>query len=752
MKRVLSVFKKIDYRHYVCVGITVAFVLVNIFCFPYTFPRLGEAFRDFGLSVGFHYANIFQIENNIMPSVTSLSAMPYSIDFLPATWEEFKTNWTLYWDKFVDVQTFFDYIVSLKNVGFIFSYIVSILVPVIVLVVVLISVQLNKQDNFYNLDSKPLKLFKKLSDKTYRPVKAWISDFINFVKTWEFVLPAKEPKPGEIVKRSGISYLKIWAFIWILNCNVIPVLIESLAFLYYFVVSYDVGNIYIQVYKMLLDLSVIGKFIPPFGWFVIALIVFDKIRKKMGYDKLWHHELMNRGFINERGVFSLIVAPMRAGKTKASVAMALSREVMFRDMAYEIILKSDLKFPYFPWINFENCLKAAMDKGSVYNLATCRRFVKSKKIKFYKRPKQKYIFDYDFERYGLEYDNKKYIENLFDVLNDYAQAYFIYIIQSSLIVSNYSIRVDDIIEDIGNFPLRHADFFKTDSRLIEALSRHSHIVDYDSLRLGKKISCESKFAFEFGVIDITEIAKERLNQIESQGLKKTDIEANQLNDGFNDWVKMCGHNATIDYKCFVSIYCDDQREQNLPASLREVGEILRIEEAEKDFLAMPGFFMGELLYSLSHRIISNLHKKIRYNQGGNSLLYYILHTIFSKIESYYQRIYNIFGYEVLKISVQDGAQNNDKILHKFFISNKKDLSLRYSTDCLSDLLAVRSLRAIWGFDELPSYIGTKATFEELEKQNSFFVNGVSKQLKVSGSKKQKMPIAPKVELPNRKFF
>ena len=307
-------------------------------------------------------------------------------------------------------------------------------------------------------------------------------------------------------------------------------------------------------------------------------------------------------------------------------------------------------------------------------------------VKFYKRLKQKYIFDYDFERYGLEYDNKKYIENLFDVLNDYAQAYFIFIVQSSLIVSNYSIRVDDIIEDIGNFPARHADFFRTDSRYIEALSRHSKILDYDALRMGKKVAGESKFAFEFGVID--------------------------------------GHNATVDFKCFVSIYCDDQREQNLPASLREVGEILRIEDSKKGYLAMPGFFLEELIYSISHRITEYLHKKVRYNQGGNTLLYYILHTIGAKIENYYNRIYNIFGYEVLNVSVQDGAQDNDKKMHKFYISNKKDLSNRYSTDCLSDLLAVCALRAIWGLDDSPSFPDNKATVEDFKKMHSYFFDGL----------------------------
>lgn len=742
MKCVLSFFKKIDYRHYICAGISVAFILINIFCFPYTFPRLGEAFRDLGLSIGYHYANVLQLETDIVPTVTALSDMPFTLsDKVPQTWDIFKEKWHLYWKTFAEEQTFFNYLFSYQSGALILSFVLSFAVPVIGLFVLIAYLQLNSKNNYYNQDTKPLKAFKKLSDKIYRPLKGFLKSFVSFLTEFRFTMPVKKNiKPGEIVEQKGISYLEIWTFIWILNFNLLPIIVEFLAFFFYFAVSYDVTNIYIQFYKLLLDLSVMFKFVPVPVWVIVGLIIFDKIRKKRGYDNLWHHELMNRGFINERGVFSLIVAPMRQGKTKLSVAMALSREVMFRDMAYEIILKSDLKFPYFPWINFENCLKAAMDKGSVYNLATCRRFVTSKMKKFYKHPKKRYIFGYDFERYGLEYDNKKYIETLENVLLDYAQSYFIFIVQSSLIVSNFSIRVDDIIEDIGNFPARHADFFRTDSRYIEALSRHSKILDYDALRMGKKIAGESKFAFEFGVINITEIAKERLNQVESDGIKKDSKYANQKNDGFDSWVKMCGHNATVDFKCFVSIYCDDQREQNLPASLREVGEILRIEDSKKGYLAMPGFFIGEIIYSISHRIMSYLHKKVRYNQGGNSLLYYILHTVLSKIESYYNRIYNIFGYEVLNVSVQDGAQDNEKKMHKFYISNKKDLSARYSTDCLSDLLAVRSLRATWGLDDSPSFPNNKATVEDFKKMNSYFFNAAIKELDKKKPDNKKEPL------------
>ena len=107
---------------------------------------------------------------------------------------------------------------------------------------------------------------------------------------------------------------------------------------------------------------------------------------------------------------------------------------------------------------------------------------------------------------------------------------------ASLIISNYSIRSDNILEDLNNFPLWNLDFFQRDPIFQNVYSRHSHILDYDMLRLGKSMIKDSKYvdAFEFGIIVVTEIGKERGNAIELQGVKKIAVETNQKNDFFNN--------------------------------------------------------------------------------------------------------------------------------------------------------------------------------------------------------------------------
>ena len=59
----------------------------------------------------------------------------------------------------------------------------------------------------------------------------------------------------------------------------------------------------------------------------------------------------------------------------------------------------------------------------------------------------------------MEHNDGLTVKSIWDTLSSYAQLYFIYIMQSSLLVSNYAIRQDDILSDLKNFPLWDNDFF-----------------------------------------------------------------------------------------------------------------------------------------------------------------------------------------------------------------------------------------------------------------------------------------------------
>lgn len=727
--KIFNKFRKISYFHYICFGITLIFLLIAIFVFPNAFPRLLESLKDFGKSFGYYFQEIFHIDFGIEPSVNNFSSIPFTpIMDIPNSWQEFKAVWTAYCDKLFSMENFQLYMsrVGVWIYNFSRIFIVAV-VPIVLLLIILFKRYLKTENNDYNKDSKPLIVFKKVSAVTYVPTKKWILRFVDFVKEYK-------------------KYFVVWCLIWAYNFNLVTIILEFLAFYLYFVVTFSFESIYIQIYKLFCDLSVPIAFIPGWCWCVIAYLIICVVRRKIGYSKLDHLEHKNCGFINERPIVLMVCGTMGKKKTTAITDMALSQEVMFRDMAFKKMLDNDLKFPNFPWINLENVLKQAIKCHDMYNLATCRVFINkfryffysaeyyedknvAKSIRRYLKKRYGYrcfnlLFDYDFNRYGMFHDDKLKVVNIWDVIETYSQLYFIYIIQSSLMVTNYSIRTDMLFEDLGNFPLWNGDFFHRDSRLIDSFSRHSHILDFDSLRLGRKMIEDNikKDSFEFGVVIVTEVGKERKNSLELKETKKGEVFANQKNDGFNDYLKMCRHSATVDNFPFIKFITDEQRPESWGADARDLCEIVHIKETSEINLAMPFFLVEELLHGLLFKKFKDLYYQYRFVRSDNTLPCYLYKNLAAKFHNYYLGVYNTFGHCDLSVQVESGTQDGMLNEKTYYLMSKKIYSKRFSTDCFSDFFTKKSLRSSIGINDLEEYATEKATFDELKSQNSYFIN------------------------------
>lgn len=112
-----------------------------------------------------------------------------------------------------------------------------------------------------------------------------------------------------------------------------------------------------------------------------------------------------------------------------------------------------MKFPYFPWICFENELMACMRHNTVHNLATIKQWVQLKRSRFENHLNADLqLYGYDIEKNGYTYNDALKVSLLWDCLEIYALAYFVYVIESSLIVSNYSIRTDNRFYGRREFP------------------------------------------------------------------------------------------------------------------------------------------------------------------------------------------------------------------------------------------------------------------------------------------------------------
>ena len=364
-----------------------------------------------------------------------------------------------------------------------------------------------------------------------------------------------------------------------------------------------------------------------------------------------------------------------------------------------------------------------MEYHTVYNLASAKEWARKKRKRYeIHGTGTGQLYNYDVLRYGATYKDGLKTAHIFDVLETYAQAYFIYVIQSSLIVSNYAVRTDNMFLDGGNFPLWLTDFFAETERP----SRHSHILDFDILRLGRKMIENNPKAgsFEFGVVAITEIGKERGNNLELKEIKKIAEETNQKNDLFNSWLKMSRHSATVDNFPFIKVFSDEQRPESWGADARELAEVITILSVGEQRSAMPFYTIEEMVCEQAYCKFLRLYEDFRFRRGDNTLLVHILKTVTAKLWKHNERIRNLYGYSVLALAKQRGTLDGKAKKKKYFLCNRKIYARRFTTDCFSDYFNDLAIKAKIGINDYEEYAEEKASVKELKEQHSYFISGL----------------------------
>ncbi len=685
------------------IGITLAFTLLAVFVFNISYLRLWESIKDLGLSIAYYFCTLFGIDNSITPTVTEYSSVIVWDTVMPEDFTGFKNATSEYFTLLFSADNFNGWLASLGSFLGNLAKILTIALPIVLLLFFVIKRLYASSNVKHNKDTVPLKVFKAVSKVTYQPIKRFICGYIEFVKSNEIIW-------------------KLWVLIWVLNLNLATILIAFFAYYFYFTISFDLSTLYVQFAKLFIDLQVIFRYFP---WWLTSSIVwffFNRWRKKIALRRLRHFEARNCGLINELPIVSIACGSMGKKKTTLITDMALSQEVMFRQKAFDILQKNDIKFPFFAWILFEKQLQKCIEFGTVYNLATVKEFVKKKRERF---KKNKDIYGYDYDKYGLVYNNGLYFEHLFDVLETYGQAYFIYILYSSLIVSNYSISTDNEMIDYDNFPMWAMDFFP---KRFREKNQHSHILDFDVLRLGKKVLENNPNAgsFEFGVVAITEIGKERGNNLELQEIKKNAETTNQKNDLFNAWLKMSRHSATVDNFPFIKVFTDEQRPESWGADARDLCEIVRIAKSGEQQLALPFYIFEEIITDWLFDRVMGFYYDLRFKRGDNTLLVYLLKSITAKLFRRNIEIYNRYGYSRLFLEKESGTMTGKIDRRKYYIMNGKIYRKRFSTDCFSDYFNELAKKTNVGLNDYREYLTEKASVEELKTQNSYFIKSLYK--------------------------
>ena len=728
MKKLYRLFKE-DKRNIITFIITFL-TFYAVMLFPNSIPRLLKSVFDFFTSFIYYVFMLVGGNSPIPATVTqrdTWSIFPEiwnPIRLFPESLSEFFEFWGRYLGQVFTKTQLFAYLNFLNNFIFYASRILLIALPLIVVIILRLNMVKNKRCIIRGKKSRALIYFEKIYKSIICEAVGKIRSFCGFV--------LEDPR-----------LLKTWIIVWCIYFNVFSILISALAYYFYFTASWNVFTLYGQVIKFQRDLTPVIRFVPRLIWIGLALWIYNRVCRSIAFQRLYYAERCNRAFLRERGIVSVVFGAMGTGKTQLITSMARSSEVEMFDQAYQIMLEKDIMFPNFPWQVFRDELKLQIKKGNVVDLDSCEAWARSleKRFKFvakrftckkYQDILKKYkglpdrTFGYDYDYYPLTYNDELKISTLFDALVSYAQAYMLFTVETTLLFSNYSIRVDSIIEDLGNFPTRNNDFFSREPKLIEAHAKHSHIIDFDMLRLGRKLQHTLKLSY--GVFVITEIDKERKNALELKEYKIKDDETNQKNDLFNACLMMCRHAAVVDNRVFIRIICDLQRPEAWGAGGRELGEVIYIAD-KGDLEPVLPFFSLYWIFQGAFELIKGKYNQFKatydVNRCDETLTMYLMKNVVSKIDNYFVKQNGLFGKQMLHLEIQSGNLEGEIKKEKWRMLTKKDRSNVYRTDCLNQVFESYEPNTMH-VDDFITYAGSLATQEELAMQNSYFQNDIRK--------------------------
>jgi hypothetical protein len=432
------------------------------------------------------------------------------------------------------------------------------------------------------------------------------------------------------------------------------------------------------------------------------------------------------------GVFTLILGKMRAGKTKLMTLFAIFQSLNDRQDSYRIMRKYSRMFPDFPWQAFENEILwysswSPGHRRRIFNIEQAGSFAGL--IYRYFRFRH-YHYDLGSERVTY-YDGCK-IVTLAHALKCYAQAYYVYARYDTYISSNYSIRTDEIRMDQGHLFLWNDDIFHRDNRDMLGFSTFSHIIRFDSLRLGLRVDPNNAFNASAGpgVYVITEEDKERGNRDSNSSLKVSDDVANPKNDFFGYSIKLGGHIASIDNVNFFKIFGDMQYSGAL--SLTDVSVAQSIFTVDPKNIsernAVPFWWIEPVIIEKALAFCDRFYRNYRFAREDSTLLSWLVSRLSFYASAVSDFVRNRYGYDKIGLKSASCTSSGDLVEGDevdFYAPYFLAYSDRYQSNCMSGFLNDGKNLAVCGFNELPKFSGVENTRAEWEAQGSYVVADLS---------------------------
>lgn len=715
----LNKIKKIDYRHYIAIGIFLLLIGYSLLFRISIYPRIWRSVTYFGESI----ANLFRFGDNIRHlEPPNLDLKGYNLPF------SFKS--LLYDFKMISI--------SLFNKDFALNYSISVIdlvirilkfiiyIPLIVLIIYFLTkIILKEGKEEDDQESKALVKYKNFELKVIAPIKQWFKDFKNFLNHFYY-------------------YKVIYIVFFLILFRIIPLTIDLFSTYLFILKTFNFEIIFKLLTSITIDILVILLTYNKLLLLIIGIWIAAKIRHHYGRKKLEKMQKVNEKAAADLAVATLVTGPIGSGKTMMMTSMAIDIEMQFRFQAFEIIKKYHHMFPKFPFDKFENSLITGFESGKIVNRAQIKTFINDMFAQFIANPGSDSLWGYDYSQYPLIYHNGiRYIE-LPEALEAYGQAFYLYWAEKPLSFSNYSIRHQ--YERSGYFPAYDYDYINSPKDLVYE-GQFSSIANFDSRRILTHVNpydTTKWYQMDGQVESYTEIDKERGNRDDHIGLDRRSTDANQRNDGFNKSIKVTRHEFTIDGRPFTKILFDSQREYSVNADLRESCEDrIRIKQRTDVKTTLPFLWVDYLICEPLVSKFEDYYYTFRSKRKDKTLYNYLLSKLVMPFYRHFTRLVNLYGYQQVHYRQEVGAtaeesgKKSDKL---YYFILQKMYADRYSTDCYSAFFDSERIKATSGFLNAPQYETTKASVDELSEQDSYWIDELKQFTSVNATSPEKQII------------
>lgn len=625
------------------------------------------------------------------------------LEIFPVSWETFKSEFVIFFQLLFS-RNYIDYFEYLLPFIADICRVILCVLPLFVLAYFLLRKYFDFHENEKVENTKELNNYLKFKRKFILP-------FIHFCSYY--------------IKRFLASkYFQILLWLFLAYINFYSVIMDVIGWYLYFVSHLSFESIWNLLSLNLIDLA---PFLVKIHWTIyltIFYILFDKIRQNRAYKKLNHFVNYILGFIKTLlGVFTRIHGAPGTGKTLLMTDLTDASEQLLRSEASDIIHEVQTQFPSFPFLNLEKVIDKEREAGTLKNHYQVKHFINYVISLYNEVPIPENFFGYIPEDIDADYEfnNSLYSETVFEAVRDYAQAYFIFSTKSPLSVTNYALRHDCRMIDKGYEKVWKYESIKVDPISVR-YSMYSKIINFDYFRIKKvDVNNKQKYMYDAAVTSWTEYDKERRNQFYTNKLVKDAVEANQLNDGSNDLLKLKRHDATIRYRLFFRGYYDCQREGSINSDVNETCEtVLYIARSDKGWES--SLFMWWLEPMICEAYLGwyrRINKLYRTNRAKNTLFIYIIRSIARIIFTYYTKRHNQFDYRIMKLNIDDGSEERRPF--DYPLIKARAFRKKYASDCYSGFFEEDYLQANCGFDDLASFKDIYPTLDEFEQMNSFMI-------------------------------